>query len=98
MRSSRQTSWAQSGGATNFLDGEHIASHSDLLCNRLCGAVVYRGNTYYACRGEVPKTVRNYVGGLGGYKKNNFSTLEPKLKQRIADEWADSFNEFGYKF
>lgn len=55
-------------------------------------------HTIYVCRGEVPESVRDYIGGLGGYKKNDFSTLEPKLKQRIADEWADSFTEFGYEF
>jgi hypothetical protein len=68
-----------------------------ICCHWFRVAVVHRANTRYACRGEVPETVCDYVVGLGGYKTNEFRTLEPKLKQRIADEWADSFKEFGYK-
>ena len=50
------------------------------------------------CRGGVPKALREYASGLGGYKKNDFNRLEPKVKQRVAEEWAPSFTEFGYEF
>lgn len=46
----------------------------------------------------MPKALREYASGLGGYKKNDFNRLEPKVKQRVAEEWAPSFTEFGYEF
>ena len=40
--------------------------------------------------------LRRYLNSLAGYRKNVFPELPPKLKQRIAQEWRRSFEEWGY--
>ena len=74
----------------------HKATFSSVIVLTSVGRPVVPGPCY-ACRGDVPETVCEYARGLGGYRKNTFSTLDPELKQRVAEEWADSFKEFGYK-
>lgn len=44
----------------------------------------------------VEPALRRYLNSLAGYRKNVFPELPPKLKQRIAQEWRRSFEEWGY--
>jgi hypothetical protein len=46
--------------------------------------------------GYVEPALKKYVASIAGYKKNEFSTLPPELRARIATEWRRSFEEWGY--
>jgi hypothetical protein len=41
-------------------------------------------------------TLRTYFQTIEGYQKNRFADLAPDLRDRIATEWARSFQEWGY--
>jgi hypothetical protein len=40
--------------------------------------------------------VRAYADSLGGYQKNQFTPLEPELQDRIARDWRQCFDAWGY--
>lgn len=44
----------------------------------------------------VEPTLRQYVAGLKGYRKNILTDLAPALKERIAYDWSSYFREWGY--
>jgi omega-hydroxy-beta-dihydromenaquinone-9 sulfotransferase len=40
--------------------------------------------------------LQNYVASLGEYRKNEFPTVTPRLRQRIYRKWHRCFEEWGY--
>ncbi|PWT81238.1 MAG: sulfotransferase [Acidobacteria bacterium] len=46
--------------------------------------------------GQVEMTVQRYRNSLAGYKKNTFPTLDADLQKRVAREWRQCFEEWGY--
>jgi omega-hydroxy-beta-dihydromenaquinone-9 sulfotransferase len=40
--------------------------------------------------------LQNYVASLGEYRKNEFPTVAPRLRQRIYRTWHRCFEEWGY--
>ncbi len=40
--------------------------------------------------------LQGYVDSLAGYRKNDFSELEPAMRERVAREWHRSFAEWNY--
>jgi hypothetical protein len=40
--------------------------------------------------------VRTYLDSLQGYQKNQFTSLEPAMQERIAHQWRRCFDEWGY--
>jgi hypothetical protein len=57
-------------------------------------------NTYEALGlpefSQVEPVLRQYVGSISGYKKNEFPELPAELRAHIAEEWRQSFLEWGY--
>jgi hypothetical protein len=45
---------------------------------------------------QIEPGVRRYIDSISSYRKNVFPELAPFLRQRIADEWKRSFEEWGY--
>jgi hypothetical protein len=45
---------------------------------------------------QAEPALRRYLDSLAGYRRNVFPELPPNLKQRIAQEWQRSFEEWGY--
>jgi len=39
----------------------------------------------------------NYLSKQKLYKKNKFEDLSTELQERIADQWSNSFERWGYK-
>jgi hypothetical protein len=46
--------------------------------------------------GHVEPRLRRYAASLSGYKKNRFPEISTELRQRIAREWQQCFNEWDY--
>ena len=46
---------------------------------------------------QVELALRRYVESLSGYKKNTLPELPPYLRERIAGEWRQCFEEWGYE-
>lgn len=44
----------------------------------------------------VEPALRKYLDSIAAYKKNEFSTLPPELRGRLAAEWRRCFDEWGY--
>lgn len=40
--------------------------------------------------------LRGYVASIAGYQKNEFPNLPAELRRRIAEEWRESFEQWGY--
>jgi len=40
--------------------------------------------------------LRSYVESLSGYQKNEYTSLDEKSRQRVAETWTRSFQEWGY--
>ena len=38
----------------------------------------------------------SYVDSLSGYQKNEYASLDQESRQRVADAWTRSFEEWGY--
>ena len=47
---------------------------------------------------EVHSEVQSYVSSIADYRKNSFPDLPEALRQRIAEDWQRSFQEWGYPF
>ena len=47
---------------------------------------------------EVHSKVQSYVSSIADYRKNSFPDLPEALRQRIAEDWQRSFQEWGYPF
>jgi hypothetical protein len=45
---------------------------------------------------SVEPVLRAYVCSLAGYKKNNFPELSADVHDRLAREWRDCFEKWGY--
>ena len=45
---------------------------------------------------HVEPRLREYVDSIAGYKKNEFPELATDLRERIAHEWRQCFDEWGY--
>ncbi len=45
---------------------------------------------------EVHSEVQSYVSSIADYRKNSFPDLPEALRQRIAEDWQRSFQEWGY--
>ena len=45
---------------------------------------------------EVHSKVQSYVSSIADYRKNSFPDLPVALRQRIAEDWQRSFQEWGY--
>ena len=46
---------------------------------------------------QVQPRLQSYLSSIAGYRKNRYEELPEPLRQRIADEWARSFAEWGYE-
>jgi len=46
--------------------------------------------------GRLEPKLREYTGGLKGYKKNRYEGLPPEVRERVTREWRRSFEEWGY--
>jgi hypothetical protein len=46
--------------------------------------------------GQVERAVRGYLNSLAGYRKNRFPELCPDWQERIARQWRQCFEEWGY--
>lgn len=47
---------------------------------------------------KVHSEVQTYVRSISDYRKNSFQDLPEPLRQRIAEDWQRSFQEWGYPF
>jgi len=45
---------------------------------------------------QVEPAMERYVASLSGYEKNSYPPLAPELRARIAREWRESFQTWGY--
>ncbi|RYD28991.1 MAG: sulfotransferase [Verrucomicrobiaceae bacterium] len=46
--------------------------------------------------GNFEPDLKNYLSSLEGYRKNRFQELEPAVRERLANEWKRSFDEWNY--
>jgi len=46
--------------------------------------------------GQAEPALRRYLNSLTGYRKNTFSESRPDVQERIAREWRQCFEEWGY--
>ena len=45
---------------------------------------------------ETQPALQSYINSISGYQKNRFPELPAELKDRIAEEWGMSFEQWGY--
>lgn len=45
---------------------------------------------------QVESTLQRYMDSIAGYKKNEFHALPDAQRQRVAERWRPSFDEWGY--
>jgi hypothetical protein len=45
---------------------------------------------------EFEPQLKSYVASLSGYRKNDYPSLDERIRRRVAEAWTNSFEKWGY--